>query len=46
MEGILFVAALLAGVTIYGIRSREPRLAPGPGLALALVVACAVYLFA
>lgn len=46
MDGIIFVAGLVAGVSIIGLRSRRSVNAPGVLLMLALIGASAWYVFA
>ena len=45
MDGIIFVAGLLAGVTIAAIRSRRPSAGPGVLLTLVLAAGSAWYVF-
>jgi hypothetical protein len=46
MDGIVFVAALIAGVTIAGIRSRRSTTTPGMLVTLSLLAGSIWYVFA
>ncbi len=45
MDGILFVAGLIAGVSIVGLRSHGVMEAPSAWLGLTIVAASAWYVF-
>jgi hypothetical protein len=46
MDGLIFVAGLIAGVTVVALRSRDPSAMPGVILTLALVAGSFWYVFA
>jgi hypothetical protein len=46
MDGLTFVAALIAGVTVVALRSRGTSVAPGVFLTLALAAGSVWYVFA
>jgi hypothetical protein len=46
MDGIIFIAGLIAGVTVIGIRSRRAPGSPGVLLTLALAGGSIWYVFA
>ena len=43
MDGIIFVAGIIAGITIIGLRSRRPAVTPGVLMTLALITGSAWY---
>jgi hypothetical protein len=46
MDGVILVTALIAGVTIAGIRSHRASTSPGVLLTLALIAGSIWYVFA